>query len=274
VQVDEARVMKNYTKRNISEAQLEELVRRRPNSIEEGLKYLDHQMHTSGGRLDVLLVDSGKALVVAELKVVPDDNMLFQGLDYYDFVTTHLETIARLYKNQSIDPAQPVRLMLIAPDFSQALVNRCKWIEPRVSLFSYMCLQFEGDEELLPIFAEREVPEPLEAIQIPHVEDHLKYITDDHVRTRVLELLEEAKGWKPGAILLDPIKYSISMKVNNRVFAYLSARRRFFVISTYDSDQQWRDFPVKTAEDLANIRITMKASMESRCNSIGSVITA
>ncbi|MGP8253175.1 MAG: hypothetical protein ACLQHF_14185 [Terracidiphilus sp.] len=256
--------MKKYTKKNISEAQLEELVRRQPNSIEEGLKYMDHQMHTSGGRLDVLLVDSGRALVVAELKVVPDDGMLVQGLDYYDYVTTQLESIARLYKDHSIDPTQPVRLLLIAPDFSQALINRCKWIEPRVSLFSYTCLQFEGEEDLVPIFAEREVPEPPEAIQITRVEDHLKYITDKDIRTRVSSLLEEVKGWKPGAILIDPIKYSISIKVNNRVFAYLSARRQFFVISTYDAGDLWRDFSVKSDEDLSNIKLTMKAAMERR----------
>ncbi len=256
--------MKSYSKKNISEAQLEELVRRRADSIEAGLKYMDHQMHTSGGRLDVLLVDSGRALVVAELKVVPDDGMLVQGLDYYDYVTRQLESIARLYKEHSIDPTQRVRLMLIAPDFSQDLINRCKWIEPRVSLFSYTCLQFEGEEDLLPIFTEREVPEPPEAIQVTRVEDHLKYITDKHIRATVSALLEEVKGWKPGAISLDPIKYSISMKVNNRVFAYLSARRQFFVISTYDAGDQWRNFPVKTEEDLNDIRLTMKAAMERR----------
>ena len=54
------------------------------------------------------------------------------------------------------------------------------------------------------------------------------------------------------------------MKVNNRVFAYLSARRQFFVISTYDIDDQWKDFPIKTEEDLINIRLTMRAAMEKR----------
>jgi hypothetical protein len=179
-------------------------------------------------------------------------------------VTTHLEAIARLYKGHSIDPTQRVRLILIAPDFSQILISRCKWIEPRTSLFSYSCLQIEGDDDLLAVFTEREVPEPPEALQVTHVEDHLKYITNGPVRAKVSALLEEVKGWKPGAILVDPIKYSISMKVNNRVFAYLSARRQFFVISTYDIDDQWKDFPIKTEEDLINIRLTMRAAMEKR----------
>jgi hypothetical protein len=44
------------------------------------------------------LVDSGRSLVVAELKMVQDDDMLIQGLDYYDYVSTNLEAFARLYK--------------------------------------------------------------------------------------------------------------------------------------------------------------------------------
>jgi RecB family endonuclease NucS len=63
----------------VSEAVLEDLVRRDAGLIEEGLVYVDHQKPTAGGRLDVLLADSGKSLVVAELKVVQDDGMLLQG---------------------------------------------------------------------------------------------------------------------------------------------------------------------------------------------------
>jgi RecB family endonuclease NucS len=74
--------MKPYVKVDVSEQQLEDLVRRHSGMIEEGLCYVDHQNKTNGGRLDVLMVDSGKSLVVAELKIVQDDGMLMQGVDY------------------------------------------------------------------------------------------------------------------------------------------------------------------------------------------------
>lgn len=61
--------MKKYTKADVSEQELEDSVRRNAGLIEEGLIYVDHQKPAAGGRLDVLLVDSGKSLVVAELKV-------------------------------------------------------------------------------------------------------------------------------------------------------------------------------------------------------------
>ncbi|MDP3000246.1 MAG: endonuclease NucS [Bryobacterales bacterium] len=125
-----------YTKVDVSEQQLEHLVRHNAALIEEGLVYVDHQKPTAGGRLDVLMVDSGKSLVVAELKVTQDDGMLLQGLDYYDYVSTHVESYARLYKTPCIDPTQQVRLFLVAPTFSQTLVNRCKWLDLPISLFT------------------------------------------------------------------------------------------------------------------------------------------
>jgi hypothetical protein len=90
--------MVKYRKVDVSEQRLEDLVRQHADAIEDALVYVDHQHSTLGGRLDVLMVDSGESLVVAELKVVEDDGMLLQGLDYYDYVSTHREAFARLYK--------------------------------------------------------------------------------------------------------------------------------------------------------------------------------
>jgi hypothetical protein len=210
--------MKKYVKTDVSEQLLEEIVRRHANLIEEGLVYVDHQKAAAGGRLDVLLVDSGKSLVVAELKVVQDDGMLLQALDYYDYVSMHVEAFARLYKKHSIDPTQQVRLFLIAPTFSQTLVNRCKWLDVPTTLFSVDCLKFDNDDDVVPIFTERELPTIPGIIEISTREDHLTYITDAAVRAEVNSLLEEIKNWKPGCISIDPIKYAISIKVNGRVF--------------------------------------------------------
>jgi len=89
--------MAEYSKVNVLENELEDLVRQHADKIEEGLTFVDHQCPTDGGRLDVLLRDSGGALIVAELKVVEDDGMLLQGLDYYDYVSKNIEAYTRLY---------------------------------------------------------------------------------------------------------------------------------------------------------------------------------
>lgn len=256
--------MKKYTKADVSEQELEDLVRRNAGQIEEGLIYVDHQKPAAGGRLDVLLVDSGKSLVVAELKVTQDDGMLLQGLDYYDYVTTHVESFARLYKNHSIDPTQQVRLFLVAPTFSQTLVNRCKWLDLPISLFTFNCLKFEGETDVVAIFTEQQITAPPEIVEVSHLDDHLNYITDVTVRNKVSALLDEIKNWKPGNIAIDPIKYAVSMKINGRVFAYLYPRRQHYLIATYDASDEWKAYAVKNDDDLVTVKTIAKAAMERR----------
>jgi RecB family endonuclease NucS len=129
-----------FAKVEVSEQHLEELIRLHADEIEAGLVYIDHQRQTDGGRLDVILADSGKAFVIAELKVTEDDGMLLQGVDYCDYVTRNIERLAREYKQHQIDPTQEVRLLLIAPSFSQTLINRCRWVNITISLFAFTCL--------------------------------------------------------------------------------------------------------------------------------------
>ena len=77
-------------------------------------------------------------------------------------------------------------------------------------------------------------------------------------------LLDEIKNWKPGNISIDSIKYALSMKVNGRVFAYLKPRRQHYLIATYDASDEWKDYAVKTDDDLATIKPIAKAAMERR----------
>lgn len=256
--------MKTYKKTEVSEATLEDLVRQRPEYIEEGLVYVDHQKAAAGGRLDVLLVDSGKSLIVAELKIVKDDGMLFQAIDYYDHVSSQIESYARLYKNHGIDPTQRPRLFLVAPSFSQSLVNRCKWIDIPISLFTYYCLKFEGDDDIVSIFAELPISVPPDVPTVAHLDDHLGYITDTVVRAKVVSLLDEIKNWKPGSISLDPVKNAISIKVNGRVFAYFYPRRKHFLFATYSPEEEWTEYSVKDDEDLTVVKPILKASMERK----------
>ena len=54
------------------------------------------------------------------------------------------------------------------------------------------------------------------------------------------------------------------MKVNNRVFAYLWPRRKFYWIGAYGADDEWKEHSIKGDEDLANVKPIMKAAMEKR----------
>ena len=157
--------MKKYRRTDVSESQLEEMVRQGAELIEAGLRFVDHQTFAGRGPLDVLLVDSGNALVVAELKVVQDDGMLVQGIDYYDYVLRNVDGYAQAYKMHKIDSRQDPRLFLIAPSFSVALLNRIKWIDIPISLFTFQCIELEGsDRETVPVYNEVTAPGPPEPL--------------------------------------------------------------------------------------------------------------
>jgi hypothetical protein len=245
--------MKKYKPVDIQEKELEELIRRVPDYIEEDLKYVDHQKRTERGPLDVLFVDAGKSLVISELKVVEDDNMLTQGIDYYDYITRNLEGFTRAYKakNIKIDPTQQPRLFLVAPSFSVSLLNRCKWIDIPISLFSYQCIAFEDNpKEIVPIFNEVTIPSRPQTIEIYTIEQRLDYITDKTARKNVETLLDEIKNLDKEKVLIEPTKYDISIKVSGRVFAYICPRRQFYYIYTYDTDSEWKGFKIDSKEEL------------------------
>ena len=256
--------MKKYKYVDVTESKLEDFIRVGTDVIEEGLKYVDHQRYTDRGRLDVLLVDSGKSAVVAELKIVEDDAMLLQGLDYYDYVSTNIEAFARLYKDSGIDPTQPIRLMLIAPSFSISLINRSKWIDANISLFTYRCIKLDGTEDITPVFSEVTVPAPTIIEEKYNIEDRLAYITNVDIRNILKNFLKELPNWKKDKILIEPIKYAISVKVGGRVFMYLEPRRDKFLVSTYNTDGKWTGFPVNTKEELDSLVDLIKSNMEKK----------
>jgi len=250
--------MKKYNIIDVSERQLEDLVRQDPDLIEDGLNYLDHQKGTDRGPLDVLMADSGGALIVCELKIVEDDGMLFQGIDYYDYVTRNIDAFTRLYKDHKIDPFQAVRLFLIAPSFSISLLNRLKWIDIPISLFTFNCIQFENEKEIIPVYSEITIPSAPVVLLPNTLEDKLNYITDSAVRKLLQELLKEIKSWDENNISIDPVKYDLSLKKSGTVFSYIGPRRKHFVIYTYDRDDEWVGFPIYQKSDLVKVKDLLK----------------
>lgn len=258
--------MKNYTQVEVSEGTLEELIRHYSSKIEEGLVYIDHQLNTDRERrLDVLMVDSGGALVVAELKVIEDDGMLIQGIDYYDFITRNHEFICRTYSKYKIKPSERPRLMFIAPSFSINFLERWKWLSIPANLYTYQCVKIEGDEDIFPLFTEVNPPTLISPPE-PRMsaEQVLEYITDLEMRGIASDLLVEIKSWDEENISVDPIQYWISLKYKGRVFAYLGPRRRFFgfEVTEADGSRPWVTVQLENKEtDLENIRKKLKASI-------------
>jgi len=254
--------MKKYKPIKVSEKQLEDLIRQGANLIEEGVRYIDHQRNTERGPLDILMVDSGNTLIVAELKIIEDDTMLVQSIDYYDYISKNIEGISRVYKDFRIDPSQTVRLFLIAPSFSISLLNRCKWIDIPISLFAYRCITFEDLKEITPVFSEVIIPSTPKAVETYDIKDRLEYITSLDIRKITNDLIEEIKNWDATNILIEPTKYDISAKVSGRVFAYICPRRKHFMIYTHDNEKKWMGFPIHQKGDLETVKVLLKTNID------------
>jgi len=188
--------------------------------------------------------------------------MLVQGIDYYDYISRNIEGVARIYKNFDIDPKQTVRLFLIAPSFSISLLNRCKWIDIPISLFTFKCIIFEDSKEVIPVFSEVTIPSGPEVAEAYNLEDRLKYITNPDARKMVDELIKEIQGWIPSKIIIEATKYDISLKVSGRVFSYLGPRRKHFMVYTYDNEKKWTGFPIHQKDDLEAVKVLIKANLE------------
>ena len=240
--------MSKYDIISVSESTLEDLVRQYCDKIESGLRYLTHQKQAAGGRLDVLFADAGNGLVVAELKVVEDDDMLFQAIDYYDYLAKNLEGFSRLLSAHKIDPKQNPRILLIAPSYSQQMLNRVKWISAPISLFRYQIISISGEQ--IPIFIEEKIEAtPVVVKEFTSTDEHVAYIKDASSLARAKKLIADFQAIDRSKVTIDPIKYAISFKYSGTVFAYFSPRRQHFVLSTYNKDGDWTNYPINTDDE-------------------------
>ena len=209
------------------------------------------------------MVDSGRALVVAELKVVEDDTMLVQGIDYYDYVLRNLDGYARAYSKHKINPGQEPRLFLVAPSFSVTLLNRVKWIGIPISLFTFQCIEFDNAKgDVVPVYKEVTAPGIPERVEAYSLEDRYDYITDSKVRSLAEGIVDDIQSWDPDKILVEAIKSAISIKVAGRVVAYIEPRRKHFLLSTYDKEGKWVSQPMNSNSDVETFLPVVKVYYE------------
>jgi len=232
-----------YEVKELSEKELESRIRDHPHQIEPGLNFVDAQRRAGRGPLDLLFHDSGKALVVVELKVAKSDGMLFQAIDYFDYVYSNRERLALAYKAKGIDidASQEPRIILVSPDFSHLLVNRCKWLKVKVDLYRFRCLIVKRDENIvgeLIDFVPVEIPKILGPEEVWTRDKIIGYITSMEMRKTAEEFINEVESWED--VRADPIKGAFSIKTGPNVFAYFSPLRSGFNIAGYLSEHEWQ----------------------------------
>jgi hypothetical protein len=238
---------------DVSVAQLKDLIRRSPELLENGLRYINHQIFTSRGLLDILMLDRDGSLVIIKSRDVEDDEILLQGIDYYDAAIRNLDGFARAYHHLKIDPGLEPRLFLVAPGFSAALQNRIKWLDVPVSLFTYQCIRIQDAiGEIIPVFKEITSSEIPEQLQIYDLGESYAPITEGD-RILAQAVVGKIHDWDKARIVLEPTEYDISVKISGRVLCYVGPRKNTFMIYTNDSDGRWRGYPVHNPKDMQEV---------------------
>ena len=170
------------------ESELESILIKNPEQIEEDFKIITHQRKAYGqDRIDILGVDSQGILTIIELKVIQDINQLRQALTYYDWVVERgLYWISDAYKHKLESTNLTKRLpqiFLVAPDFDEKMIREAKYIRDdiKIRLFRYLVFEIEGNKEVKLV--EVSVPK-LSALESEPmtIDDNINYIDDEAVR--------------------------------------------------------------------------------------------
>ena len=102
--------------------------------------------------------------------------MLLQGLNYYDYVSTPRSSPMPGYTRNtpSIRPPASSALPCCTLRFLRRWSADVKWLDLPISLFTFTCLKFASDDDVVPIFTEREITAPpADSVQVAHLDDHL-----------------------------------------------------------------------------------------------------
>jgi len=235
------------------EQELEYLLKKDPEQIEEGLKVIDNQVITPKGRIDLLCVDQEKVLTVVELKLDQDDDHLRQAINYYDWVFENMEWIRNTYPKFGITDEYLPKIILLARDFTDSVITGAKYFVQVFDIKLYRYKAVKVDDKKFIVCNEATIPPTPEFPEKPKgVDDHLNYITDDKVRKVCNETILTIQSFGEN-IEVTPLKRRISFKYRGINFATLKPRRDSFVLQWKESDGWYRETGIKKIERVREI---------------------
>lgn len=121
--IDAYKLKGSKTTTYITEEQLEDYIVKNIELIEKDMKYIGRQVEVPGGRVDILAKDKYNNICVIEIKINEDKSIIWQSM-YYPV------EIKKKYK------ADKVRMITIAPSYSEGLLNTLKSLD-NVEILKY-----------------------------------------------------------------------------------------------------------------------------------------
>ncbi len=178
------------------ERQIQKLVEK---NLEEffGIRFLDSEYSTGKkhkGRIDTLGIDENNSPVIIEYKRQKNENIINQGLFYYDWLMDHkgdFEILVRdRFGNDSVVDWSSPRLLCIAEDFTKYDGHAVEQMNRNIELIRYQL--YEGGHILF------ELVNAIEGeTQEASPEKNYKYFKDYHkeASTKIKEIFQEMEDY-------------------------------------------------------------------------------
>ena len=249
------------------ERDLENLVAKDPEAIEKGLTYLTHQREANGKFIDVLAVDADGVLTVIELKIGQEDEMLFQALEYYDWVSSNRDRLAKEFEQRAkIVTAEDPRIILIASGFSERLKRAVRHFEPRTMLMEYAYLETKTGERGL--YCQEIQFDSEESYTAPiSLENVLSYINQPKAREACEKIHTDL--CKVGSdIEAVPRDGYVRYKCKNRVVGDIVLRRTFIHVWV-NLDGNWDSIKIENLQDWSKKKEKFLKAFNKRYHSVG-----
>jgi hypothetical protein len=110
-----------------------------PDEVESGLKMIDKNVKIADyGSIDVVGVDSSKALVLVQVGLDDSPQILLDALGCFDWVLRNGDIVRRLYGSSDVSCSQRPRVFVMIPHLSGLLLRMAAYFSPlELDLFEY-----------------------------------------------------------------------------------------------------------------------------------------
>ena len=227
--------IKKYKPQN--EKELHTIIEKELDSLEEGLELLKYEMDTGTGIPDFLCVDSGRRIVIIEVKLHEDEYVLFQALKYYNEIDKHRYVIAQMFPNKKINAKEHPRIILIAEKFSDEIRRLTTLVVPDVELYEYTVVIDSKNNKGI-VFHPVTLPKIDETLTEPTtIQDHIDYITKEDLKPVLEKVRNEIKSIG-GEIKEYATQDYIGFKFRGRQFAWIPTHRKSFDLGAHIIDDK------------------------------------
>src|SRR3989304_7409865 len=127
---------------------LHDLVLKQSEAMVGHVRMLETGINTGSGPVTLALDREGR-LVVLVMSLIQEESLLSRLVRVYGWVLQNLSLLTRFYAKRGLDDARVPRIIAIAPEFPQVLLDALSHLAFSVELYQYRGLEIDGERALL-----------------------------------------------------------------------------------------------------------------------------